>query len=91
MLKYMFNKRVLFYLLQFLSLNAFFMVLEQKIQHIQDKKAYYVSRIKSNTRNYQKDPTPDYFQAVREKKKEMKHSPRSKRLSCNWTTHIKSF
>ncbi len=32
------------------------------LQHIQDKKAYYISRIKSNTRMYQKNPNPDYFQ-----------------------------
>ncbi|OUB25347.1 IS4 family transposase, partial [Bacillus thuringiensis serovar pirenaica] len=32
------------------------------LQHIQDKKAYYISRIKSNTRIYQKNLTPDYFQ-----------------------------
>ncbi|MEJ9237893.1 IS4 family transposase, partial [Bacillus cereus] len=32
------------------------------LQHIQEKKAYYISRIKSNTRIYQKNPTPDYFQ-----------------------------
>ncbi|EJQ51189.1 hypothetical protein IEQ_02129 [Bacillus cereus BAG6X1-2] len=32
------------------------------LQHIQDKEAYYISRIKSNTRIYQKNPTPDYFQ-----------------------------
>ncbi|PEI65637.1 IS4 family transposase [Bacillus wiedmannii] len=32
------------------------------LQHIQDKKAYYISRIKSNTLIYQKNPTPDYFQ-----------------------------
>ncbi|MED3238768.1 IS4 family transposase, partial [Bacillus thuringiensis] len=38
------------------------------LQHIQDKKAYYISRIKSNTRIYQKNPTPDYFQDGRIKK-----------------------
>ncbi|EJQ52969.1 hypothetical protein IEI_01957 [Bacillus wiedmannii] len=38
------------------------------LQHIQDKKAYYISRIKSNTRMYQKNPTPDYFQDGRIKK-----------------------
>ncbi len=38
------------------------------LQHIQDKKAYYISRIKSNTRIYQKNPTPDYFQNGRIKK-----------------------
>ncbi|EEL31060.1 hypothetical protein ACVWXX_000062 [Bacillus toyonensis] len=37
-------------------------------QHIQDKKAYYISRIKSNTRIYQKNPNPDYFQDGRIKK-----------------------
>ncbi|MDA2386220.1 IS4 family transposase [Bacillus cereus] len=69
------------------------------LQYIQDKEAYYISRIKSNTRMYQKNPNPDYFQdgrikkgteyiqidmetqAVREKKKGMKYSSRSKRLS----------
>ncbi|MCQ6360642.1 IS4 family transposase, partial [Bacillus cereus] len=30
------------------------------LQHIQDKEAYYISRIKSNTRMYQKNPNPDY-------------------------------
>ncbi|MCQ6307353.1 IS4 family transposase [Bacillus cereus] len=38
------------------------------LQHIEDKKAYYISRIKSNTRIYQKNPTPDYFQDGRIKK-----------------------
>ncbi|QKE10791.1 IS4 family transposase [Bacillus cereus] len=38
------------------------------LQHIQDKKAYYISRIKSNTRIYQKNPNPDYFQDGRIKK-----------------------
>lgn len=38
------------------------------LQHIQDKKAYYISLIKSNTRIYQKNPTPDYFQDGRIKK-----------------------
>ncbi|OUB84298.1 IS4 family transposase [Bacillus thuringiensis serovar medellin] len=38
------------------------------LQHIQDKKAYYISRIKSNTRIYQKNPKPDYFQDGRIKK-----------------------
>ncbi|OFD35853.1 IS4 family transposase [Bacillus mycoides] len=38
------------------------------LQHIQNKKAYYISRIKSNTRIYQKNPTPDYFQDGRIKK-----------------------
>ncbi|MFE7377964.1 IS4 family transposase [Bacillus cereus] len=38
------------------------------LQHIQDKKAYYLSRIKSNTRIYQKNPKPDYFQDGRIKK-----------------------
>ncbi|PKJ55677.1 IS4 family transposase [Bacillus sp. SN10] len=38
------------------------------LQHIQDKKAYYISRIKSNTRIYQKNCKPDYFQVGRIKK-----------------------
>ncbi|HDR6299812.1 IS231 transposase [Bacillus cereus] len=38
------------------------------LQHIQDKKAYYISRIKSNTRIYQKNLTPDYFQDGKIKK-----------------------
>ncbi|MGR3779200.1 IS4 family transposase [Bacillus paramycoides] len=38
------------------------------LQHIQEKKAYYISRIKSNTRIYQKNPNPDYFQDGRIKK-----------------------
>ncbi len=38
------------------------------LQHIQDQKAYYISRIKSNTRIYQKNPNPDYFQDGRIKK-----------------------
>ncbi|AIK39350.1 transposase DDE domain protein [Bacillus pseudomycoides] len=38
------------------------------LQHIHDKKAYYISRIKSNTRIYQKNPIPDYFQDGRIKK-----------------------
>ncbi len=38
------------------------------LQHIQDKKAYYISRMKFNTRIYQKNPTPDYFQVGRIKK-----------------------
>ncbi|MBG9517514.1 transposase [Bacillus thuringiensis] len=38
------------------------------LQHIHDTKAYYISRIKSNTRIYQKNPTPDYFQDGRIKK-----------------------
>jgi len=38
------------------------------LQHIQDKKAYYISRIKSNIRIYQKNPNPDYFQDGRIKK-----------------------
>ncbi|MES5949131.1 IS4 family transposase [Bacillus toyonensis] len=38
------------------------------LQHIQENKAYYISRIKSNTRIYQKNPTPDYFQDGRIKK-----------------------
>ncbi|MEJ9268999.1 IS4 family transposase, partial [Bacillus thuringiensis] len=38
------------------------------LQHIQDKKAYYISRIKSNTRIYQKNPKPNYFQDGRIKK-----------------------
>ncbi|MFK4323282.1 hypothetical protein ABH946_006063 [Bacillus sp. RC145] len=39
------------------------------LQHIQDKKAYYISRIKSNTRIYQKNPNPDYYQNGKLKKK----------------------
>ncbi|WP_025151356.1 IS4 family transposase [Bacillus sp. H1a] len=38
------------------------------LQYIQDKEAYYISRIKSNTRIYQKNPSPDYFQDGRIKK-----------------------
>ncbi|MCU7678918.1 IS4 family transposase [Bacillus thuringiensis] len=38
------------------------------LQHIQDEKAYYISRIKSNTRIYQKNCKPDYFQDGRIKK-----------------------
>ncbi|WP_041488758.1 IS4 family transposase, partial [Bacillus pseudomycoides] len=38
------------------------------LQHIQEKKAYYISRIKSNTRIYQKNPNPDHFQDGRIKK-----------------------
>ncbi|MFD5173380.1 IS4 family transposase, partial [Bacillus mycoides] len=38
------------------------------LQHIHDKKAYYISRIKSNTRIYQKNPNPGYFQDGRIKK-----------------------
>ena len=38
------------------------------LQYIQDKKVYYISRIKSNTRIYQKNSTPDYFQDGRIKK-----------------------
>ncbi|MCU0097669.1 IS4 family transposase [Bacillus sp. OR9] len=38
------------------------------LQHIHDKEAYYISRIKSNTRIYQKNPNPDYFQDGRIKK-----------------------
>ncbi|MEB9822040.1 IS4 family transposase [Bacillus cereus] len=38
------------------------------LQYIQDKKTYYISRIKSNTRIYQKNSTPDYFQDGRIKK-----------------------
>ncbi|EJQ73089.1 IS4 family transposase [Bacillus toyonensis] len=38
------------------------------LQQIQDKKAYYISRIKSNTRIYQKNPDPDYFRDGRIKK-----------------------
>ncbi|MGG0214038.1 IS4 family transposase, partial [Bacillus mycoides] len=38
------------------------------LQHIHDSKAYYISRIKSNTRIYQKNPNPDYFQDGRIKK-----------------------
>ncbi|MFP3670917.1 transposase, partial [Priestia sp. SIMBA_032] len=40
----------------------------QDLQHIQDQKAYYISRIKSNTRIYQKNPNPDYFRDGRIKK-----------------------
>ncbi|MBJ8154205.1 IS4 family transposase, partial [Bacillus cereus] len=39
------------------------------LQNIQDKKAYYISRIKSNTRIYQKNPNPDYYQNGKLKKK----------------------
>ncbi|MFB5561378.1 IS4 family transposase [Bacillus cereus] len=38
------------------------------LQYIQNKKAYYISRIKSNTRIYQKNSTPNYFQDGRIKK-----------------------
>ncbi|MED2915233.1 IS4-like element IS231Y family transposase [Bacillus thuringiensis] len=38
------------------------------LQYIQDQKAYYISRIKSNTRIYQKNPNPDYFRDGRIKK-----------------------
>ncbi|OFC97069.1 transposase for insertion sequence element IS231A [Bacillus wiedmannii] len=38
------------------------------LQYIQNKEAYYISRIKSNTRIYQKNPNPDYFQDGRIKK-----------------------
>ncbi|MEK5304466.1 IS4 family transposase [Bacillus sp. FSL R10-2201] len=38
------------------------------LQHIHDSKAYYISRIKSNTRIYQKNPNPDYFRDGRIKK-----------------------
>jgi len=38
------------------------------LQHIQDKEAYYISRIKSNTRIYQKNPNPNYFKDGRIKK-----------------------
>ncbi|HDR4440890.1 hypothetical protein BK720_08045 [Bacillus thuringiensis serovar brasilensis] len=38
------------------------------LQYIQDKKAYYISRIKSNTRTYQKNPDSNYFQDGRMKK-----------------------
>ncbi|PGW34690.1 IS4 family transposase, partial [Bacillus cereus] len=38
------------------------------LQYIQDQEAYYISRIKSNTRIYQKNPNPDYFQDGRIKK-----------------------
>ncbi|PEJ29539.1 IS4 family transposase, partial [Bacillus wiedmannii] len=38
------------------------------LKYIQDKEAYYISRIKSNTRIYQKNPNPDYFQDGRIKK-----------------------
>lgn len=40
----------------------------QDQQHIHDKKAYYISRIKSNTRIYQKNSNPDYFQDRRSQK-----------------------
>ncbi|QWI17614.1 IS4 family transposase [Bacillus wiedmannii] len=39
------------------------------LQQIQDKKAYYISRIKSNTRIYQKNPNPDYYKNGKLKKK----------------------
>ncbi|GAB6482165.1 hypothetical protein bcgnr5384_48370 [Bacillus cereus] len=38
------------------------------LHHIQNEKAYYISRIKSNTRIYQKNPSPNYFQDGRIKK-----------------------
>ncbi|HHX7188444.1 IS4 family transposase [Bacillus thuringiensis] len=38
------------------------------LQYIQDKKAYYISRIKSNTRIYQKNPNPTYYQNGKLKK-----------------------
>ncbi|OUB06950.1 IS4 family transposase [Bacillus thuringiensis serovar yunnanensis] len=38
------------------------------LQHIQDKKAYYISRIKSNTRIYQENSNLDYFQDGKIKK-----------------------
>jgi hypothetical protein len=38
------------------------------LRHIQEKKAYYISRIKSNTRVYQKNPKPEYFRDGRIKK-----------------------
>ncbi|MED4686450.1 IS4 family transposase [Bacillus mycoides] len=38
------------------------------LQHIQNENAYYISRIKSNTRIYQKNPSPNYFQDGRIKK-----------------------
>ncbi|ALZ64525.1 Transposase DDE domain protein (plasmid) [Bacillus cereus] len=38
------------------------------LQHIHDNEAYYISRIKSNTRIYQKNSNPDYFQDGRIKK-----------------------
>ncbi|EHL68189.1 hypothetical protein HMPREF1014_04739 [Bacillus sp. 7_6_55CFAA_CT2] len=38
------------------------------LQYIQDKEAYYISRIKSNTRIYQKNSNPNYFQDGRIKK-----------------------
>ncbi|ALZ64638.1 Transposase DDE domain protein (plasmid) [Bacillus cereus] len=40
----------------------------ENLQHIHDNKVYYISRIKSNTRIYQKNPNPDYFQDGRSKK-----------------------
>lgn len=38
------------------------------LQHIHDKKAYYISRFKSNTHIYQKNLNPGYFQDGRIKK-----------------------
>ena len=38
------------------------------LQDIQDKEDYYISRIKSNTRMYQKNPNPDSFKDGRIKK-----------------------
>jgi hypothetical protein len=38
------------------------------LQHIHNKQAYYISRIKSNTRIYQKNLNPGYFQDGRIKK-----------------------
>ncbi|MGE7431689.1 IS4 family transposase [Bacillus thuringiensis] len=38
------------------------------LQYIQDKKAYYISRIKSNTRIYQKNLNPTYYQNGKLKK-----------------------
>ncbi|EEM86021.1 Transposase for insertion sequence element IS231B [Bacillus thuringiensis serovar pulsiensis BGSC 4CC1] len=40
----------------------------QDLQHIQDKKAYYISRIISNTRIYQKNPNSDYYRNGKIKK-----------------------
>ena len=40
----------------------------KNLQYIQDKKANYTSRIKSNIRIYQKNPNPDYFHSGRIRK-----------------------
>ena len=39
------------------------------LQHIQDKKAFFISRIKSNTRIYQKNLNPDYYKNGKLKKR----------------------